>query len=642
MRIRGGSMDVENVEIRNHMQGFPPFDALPDEVLDQVATQVEVTYYKAGSDILTVGDSVTDLFYIRSGAVELYRRSGELYNRLSEGSLFGQLSLLMDQTVRLPAVALEDTLLYCIPLEQFNELFRNHSVFADFVELEDRTRLRQAVSDTTSSNEALTSRIDRLISRPPVTIHYQATVRDAAGKMTENGVSALVIVDPSRSGAERTAIRNEGAEDAGPMAGIITDRDLRTRVIVEDLPYDTPIADVMTTNLITVRSDQYVFDAMLTMLHSNVHHLPVLRRNQPVGVIGISDIIQYESQNSLFVVRNIMRKKTVDELAAMTDSVHQSFRRMVHEDANSHMVGSAMAGIGRTFTQRLLEMAEEQLGPPPVPYHFLSLGSMAREEQLIVTDQDNALVLDNSFEPDKHDDYFKAMATIVSDGLAACGYTYCKGDIMATNPTWRQPLHVWESYFTEWIETHDAKALLNSSIFFDLGGIAGNSEFVERLRDVILDLAPKRPRFLGAMSRNALNRTPPLGFFKNFVMEKDGKHNNSINLKRRGTGPLSDLIRIHALACGSRAQNSFERLRDIEASGWLTSGIVTDLRDAMEFISMVRIRHQVRMMEAGETPNNNVTPENLSPFEQRNLKDAFQVLSNAQKFLRFCYPPDRG
>ena len=161
-----------------------------------------------------------------------------------------------------------------------------------------------------------------------------------------------------------------------------------------------------------------------------------------------------------------------------------SFIRMVHEDANSHMIGSAMAGIGRSFTQRLLELGEEKLGPPPVPYCFLALGSMARDEQLIVTDQDNAMVLDDSFDPKQHDEYFLALAKIVSDGLAQCGYTYCTGDIMATNKQWRQPLSVWKDYFTDWIENPKAEALLNSNIFFDLDGVHGDMSYAKALQEL--------------------------------------------------------------------------------------------------------------------------------------------------------------
>jgi CBS domain-containing protein len=144
------------------------------------------------------------------------------------------------------------------------------------------------------------------------------------------------------------------------------------------------------------------------------------------------------------------------------------------------------------------------------------------------------------------------------------------------------------------------------------------------------------------MARNALQRTPPLGFFKDFVMETDGRHSNSINMKRRGTAPLADLVRVHALEIGSHERNTFERLKEIIEADILPRGRGADLRDALELIAMVRIRHQALDLEAGNVPDNNVEPENLSDFERKNLKDAFQILSNAQKFLKYRYQPGRS
>jgi CBS domain-containing protein len=527
-----------------------------------------------------------------------------------------------------PARALEDTLIYCIPDEQFQELWKNDENFADFVEIEDRTRLRTAVSRKQKPDDLMNARVTRLISRPPVTAPATIRLQEAARVMTDEGVSALLLMKET--------------DDGPTMVGIITDRDMRTRALTEALPSETPIADIMSSGLITVRSDAYLFEAMLIMLHNNVHHLPVVEKGQPGGIIGLSDIVKYESQSSLFVVSNIYRQQNVRGLKAVSKNVTSSFVRMVNEDANSHMVGSAMAGIGRSFSQRLLELGEEALGPPPIPYCFMALGSMARDEQLIVTDQDNAMVLDDSYDSDLHDDYFLALAKFVSDGLAACGYSYCTGDVMATNPKWRQPLRVWKAYFTDWIENPKAQALLNSNIFFDLDGIYGEIAFADELKQLIAQKASGNQRFLAMLARNALNRTPPLGFFRTFVMEEDGKHNNTINLKRRGTAPLSDLIRVHTLACGSSAQNSFERLKAVAETKLLPEGSAENLRDALEFIAIVRIRHQALTIEAGEQPNNSIRPEDLSSFERRNLKDAFQILSNSQKFLRYRYHAPTG
>ncbi|WP_417533450.1 DUF294 nucleotidyltransferase-like domain-containing protein [Marinobacterium stanieri] len=621
-------MHAEQLEVAEFFARHQPFNLLPEERLEQLAGEVDVAYFKAGTQIKEFGDEISDWYIIRSGAVEVYRRNGDLYNRLSEGGFFGEFGLLRHGRVRFPIKALEDTLVYLIPEDVFNDLFDNNEAFADIVEVEDRTRLRQAVARRREdANELMTAKIETLVGRDAVTLPPTASVREAAIRMSEEGVSSVLVLD-------------EQMEEE-PVVGIITDRDLRNRLITPGLSFDTPVSEIMTSELISVEYGQFVFEAMLLMLRHNVHHLPVLKKQRPLGVIAISDIIRYESQNSLFVVSSIFRAQSLEELSALKSDVSACFLRMVNEDANSQMIGTAMSVIGRSFKQRLLELGEEKLGPPPIPYCFLALGSMAREEQLIVTDQDNAMILDNRYDPDQHDEYFKALAQFVCDGLDACGYTYCNGDIMATNSRWRQPLKVWEQYFTDWIEKPTPEFLLNSSIFFDIEGVWGETRWAVMLNDLILRKARKNPRFLACMARNALQRTPPLGFFKDFVMETDGRHSNSINMKRRGTAPLADLVRVHALAIGSREHNTFDRLRDIIDSDLLPRGRGPDLRDALELIAMVRIRHQALDVEAGNEPDNNVEPENLSDFERKNLKDAFQILSNAQKFLKYRYQPGR-
>ncbi|MGF1729292.1 DUF294 nucleotidyltransferase-like domain-containing protein [Photobacterium kasasachensis] len=625
-------MEAEQLEILSFISQFPPFDNLPEEKQQQVALQIEVSYYRADTMIFNLGDEIHDLFLIRSGAVEIYRRKGELYNRIDEGDLFGQMGLLMNNRVRMPAKAIEDTLVYCIPEDMFNSLYDEFDTFADFVEVEDSARLRNVVSTHTDANDLTTSKVRTLLTRDPFLIAKDESIQVAAQTMAEESTSSLLVTDPEASVDD---------EDRDHLVGIITDRDLCTRVLAMGIDVSTPVSEVMTTELISLDHNAYVFEAMLTMLRYNVHHLPVLRNKHPIGVIGLTDIVRYESQNSLLLVSTIFQQQSVEELQTLSEQVKDCFVRMVNEDANSHMVGSAMAVIGRSFKQRLLELAEEIQGPPPIPYCFLALGSMARDEQLIVTDQDNALILDNSYNEKQHGEYFANLAKFVCDGLAACGYSYCQGDIMATNPEWRKTRKEWEECFGEWIDNPKPKALLNSSIFFDLDGVWGRVKWAEQLNSFIIRRARKNNRFLACLARNAISRTPPLGFFKDFVMEKDGRHNNSINLKRRGTAPLADLIRVHALAVGSRSQNSFERLDDIIEAGILPKGRGQDLRDAMEFIYMVRIRHQALDVEAETEPDNSIEPENMSDFERRNLKAAFQILSNAQNFIKFRYQGNR-
>ncbi|MCE9665232.1 DUF294 nucleotidyltransferase-like domain-containing protein [Halomonas sp. M5N1S17] len=628
-------MEVELLEIRQHMSRFPPFESLSDDLLDALAGQVEVSYFKAGSDILVLDQELHDLCYIRSGAVEVYRRNGDLYNRLGEGDIFGHFSLLRNHRVRFPARALEDTLIYFIPEPLFHKLCEADEHFADFVEL-GRPRMAAAVEQHKQANDMMITRVRKLLTRYPVMIEAATTVQQAARQIGEAQASAALVLDAPDDNPRYTF--TDSQDRPWKVCGILTDSDFRTRVVAEGLSPDTPVGELLGERLITIQSDESVHEAMLCMLRNNIHHLPVLHRRRPVGIVHLSDIIRYETHSSLYLVSNIFNQSSAEGLAKLAPDVRAAFVRMVEDGANSQMVGSALSTIGRSFTRRLLELAEEELGPPPVPYCFMVNGSMARNEQSIVTDQDHALVLSDDFDAKRHDAYFLALAERVSDGLDACGYPYCKGEVMATNAKWRQPLSVWKRYFNDWIDNPTPERLLHSSIFFDLDSNYGEEAYVEQLQDLVAQKAAGSPLFLAAMARNALNRTPPLGFFRTFVMEKDGKQNNSINLKRRGTAPMVDLIRVHALACGSQAQNSFERLDAIGNTQLLAPGAGEKLRYALELIAMARIRHQVIDIQQDRMPDNNIEPENVEDSERHNLKDAFQVLSNAQKFLKYRYP----
>jgi len=618
-------MQTEPLEIIAFLNKQQAFSGLPEDALKKLASAVDIRYFKAGTGITVFGEAAVCWHIVRSGAVESFRRNGVLYNRLTEGGYFGESGLLQQRRqVRFTASALEDTLLYVVPAEVFLDLYETYEAFADLVEVEDHTRLRVVISKSEQANDLMSATAQSLLARELIMTPGSTPLMQAAALMSEASVSSLVVMQDDES------------------IGIVTDRDIRTRAVARGLPLDTPISEITTVAAISIRHDQVAFEAMQLMLRHNVHHLPVVRHQKPIGVIALSDILRHESRNSLFVVSRIFHQNSIDELAALSDEVRACFIKMVAEDASSHMIGSALSAIGRSFKQRLLELAEAELGPPPVPYCFVAMGSMGRQEQLIVTDQDNALILDNRFDPVRHDAYFAALAQFVCVGLARCGYRLCSGDIMATNTKWRQPLSVWQGYFTTWIDSPTPESLLASNIFFDLDGVYGKTEFAETLRSLIARRAKGNSRFLASMARTALLRTPPIGFFKGFVLEPDGRHTRAINLKRRGTAPLTDLIRVHALSIGSRSRNSFDRLDDIIKANILPSGRGPDLKDALEFISLVRARNQAQDLAAGQEPDNSIEPEKLSDFERKTLRDAFLILSNAQKYLKFTYQPSRA
>lgn len=628
-------MEAELREIRDHLSQHPPFDTLLDELLDDVVSNIEITYFKADSMILEQGQPIHALPYIRSGAVEIYHYNGELYNRLEEGDIFGQFGLLRQRKVRFPVKAIEDTLLYQIPDTIFDRLCDDDS-FADFVELSG-SRLKSTVDESLRENDLMTTRVRKLISRLPQMVETTVSIQETARLMTENVVSSVLLIEPADEEDSDGVFRgDEGG--LWRLKGMVTDEDLRSQVVAAGIKTDRPIGQLSDGRLITIQSDESVNEAMLTMLRNHIQRLPVLHRRRPVGVLHLSDIVRYETNSSLYLASNIFSRSSVRDLSRLVPEIRAAFIRLVEAGSTAKMVGDAMSSIGRSLMRRLIELAEDELGPAPIPYCFMVHGSLARHEQSVITDQDNALVLHDSFDPQLHDEYFKMLAQKVSDGLDACGYEYCKGGIMATNDQWRQPLAQWRRYFDEWIADPDPQRLLHSCIFFDLDAVHGEEYLVENLQDMIASKARENPHFLAAMARNTLNRRPPLGFFRTFVMETDGRQHNVINIKGRGLAPITDVIRVHALAVGSQAQNSIDRLRDIEQANILPAGQVDKLQYALAFIALVRMRHQAFELQNDQAIDNAIEPENIDTAERHNLKEAFQVVNNAQNFLRYRYP----
>lgn len=614
-------MEIELIEILDALRRHPPFKSLDEETLEALVQDVQVQYVRADQTVMEAGHDNKYLYFVRSGAVEIRLKSGELYARIGEGEPFGHVSLVRHGRSAYTITTLEDSLFYLIPGRWFARLQEESEAFAVFFELAEEQRLHNALTQVQDSKDVslMTCHVSELIHRRPVTADVSVNIRDAARTMAQEGVSSLLIMR------------------GGRLAGILTDRDLRNRVIAAGADYDDPVSGIMTENPVALDSKDYAFKVMLTMMRNNVHHIPILEKQTPVGVVSVSDIVQYETHGSVYLIADLYKQQDISGLKDISGRLPQTFVQLVRADANSAMIGNAISHVGVAIIQRLLQLGEERLGPPPVPYCFLALGSQAREEQIIKTDQDNAMVLDDSFDAARHDEYFKSLAQFVSDGLNECGYIYCPGDIMATNDRWRQPLATWKETFNDWINNPRGEALLRSSIFFDLRGIYGETRFADELLGFITENTLNNKSFLAHMAHNATRRKPPLGFFRQFVVEKSGDHSKSFNLKARGIAPVIDTVRVHALGCGSRKVNTFERLKDVARSSLLAEGKANDLIDALELIGMVRIRHQAAQIEAGRPPDNYVRPESLTAFERRHLKDAFHIASRMQEFLKYKY-----
>jgi CBS domain-containing protein len=333
------------------------------------------------------------------------------------------------------------------------------------------------------------------------------------------------------------------------------------------------------------------------------------------------------------MVADIAHADSAQDMAHVMERVPGLLAQLVQAGVKPASITRRITDITDAITRRLLRLAEARLGPPPVPYLWAACGSQGRREQTGVSDQDNCLILDDAFDPEAHDAYFADLAKFVSDGLDTCGFFYCPGDMMATNPRWRQPRGVWREYFAGWIAQPDNEAQMLASVMFDLRAIAGEASLFENLQEEVLAQAKKNSIFVAHMISNALKHTVPLGLFRGFALIRSGEHKNTIDLKLSGVVPVVDLGRIYALLGSLEEAGTRDRIEGARAGGVISESGAHDLLDAYDLIAETRLRHQAAQIAGGKSPDNFMNPADLSELERNHLRDAFMVVKTMQSAL---------
>ncbi|MEN8175637.1 MAG: putative nucleotidyltransferase substrate binding domain-containing protein [Pseudomonadota bacterium] len=619
-------MEIELVELRDFLASQAPFDTLPEEILDDLPDHLSVRYVRRGAAFPPPDDEGTYLYIIRSGAIELCDDHGELCEKLGEGDLYSGECQLVDFAAPCEGKACEDSLLYLLPCANLRRLFQHSEPFARHFSDSLRERLKHALTTVQGTGDTdlslMSVEVGSLIRKPPVSVDAETSIRDAARVMTEAKVSSVMVMQD------------------GTLAGLVTDRDLRTRFVATGLPGSEPVADIMTRDVQTIQKNTLMVQALMTMTRQNIHHLPIMDGERPVGMLNVADLAQQQSTNPAYIVGEIHKAPDAEALASAASRLAGLQLQLVNAGATALHVGEAVSYVTDAITTRLLELGEAKLGPPPVPYAWMAAGSQARREQTSHSDQDNALIISDDMRPED-DVYFAALARFVSDGLDACGFYYCPGDAMATNPQWRQPLEQWRHNFSDWIEHPEPKALMLSSIFFDMRVVRGAEALFTALQRDILSKTRKNRIFIAFSASNALQRRPPLGFFRNFVLIHDGDHDDTFDIKHRGIVPITDLARVHALSEGIAAVNTAERLRAVARTPAVSEEMGENLEDALEFIATLRIRHQAIQIKRGLKADNYLPPTGLSALERDQLKDAFGVIQTMQESLASRYQTAR-
>lgn len=611
-------MDSELQEVKDFVSSTPPFDTLPDESLNTLVESITIRYVRKGLSLPPKEEPHTRLYLIRKGALTLFSKDGNLLGMLGEGDIC-TVFCTQEQQNGFSVKTKEDSLLYTVPCDELTDLMQAYPSVLSFFMQSASERLKETVvsmsEDAIVTSTLMNTAVDDLYNGPAITIESGSSIRDTAKKMSEHGYSSLLVTQGSQ------------------LAGIITDKDLRVRCLADGLSSDQPVDEIMSKNLVSVSRTTNAFDALMLMSRKHIHHLPVMDDDELLGMITVTDLLRKEGENAVHLTGIIHKAENVGTLVESSRLIPQLQVKLVRLGTTAEQVGRGITAITNAITNRLIELAEEKFGPAPVPYVWVAAGSQARQEQSAHSDQDNGLIISDEMQPE-HDQWFKDFAQFVSDGLNACGYIYCPGNVMATNDEWRQTKKVWTGYFKKWVNSPEPMALMYSSIFFDLAAVAGETSILTDIRRNMLKKTSCNSLFIAHLVKNAMNLRPPLGFFRDFVLVHDGKHDNTLDLKHNGIAPIVDLGRIYALSEGFEAVNTLERLKKAAGTKSLSTEGSANLIDAYRFLGMLRIQHQARQIQRGDKPDNYLSPKELSKLEREHLKDAFKIIQSMQNSLQ--------
>ena len=620
------NISAEILETYNFIKEIRPFGALPEQQLLNAARNIKITYHRAGSKEHILDYENPTLFIVRSGVFDVRSADNELIDRVSVGGFFGFVSLLTGSANDHKLSVYEDGLLYRIDQLIFQFLRQQSVDFDQYFSQAFEKRLRVGLRRR-NQNIALSTRISDIMPKCLHGVPQESSILDASKLMTEKDIQSVAVFDSDQN-----------------LVGIFTDKDCRTRVIAQQMDIHAPVSSAMTTNPVVIDQDEMVHQASLTMMRHQIKHLPVCKNGKPISMVTLSDLIRLQRSDPVLIIDDIHRADNVDELVIACRKISDLLLHLIKVDVRADDLGRILTSVTGSLTRRLIQLAQKEFGSEPVPFVWLAFGSQGRQDQSAKSDQDNGLLISDVMQPE-HDAYFEKLAKFVNHGLDACGYIYCPGDIMAQNSEWRMRLCDWQKTFTKWITEPSTKALMHTSIFFDMRAIytsSGAEGLLQELQIPVLELARKNSIFLALLTQNALDLRPPLGFFQQLVVEHNGEHKNTFDIKLRGIMPINDIVRIHALANGIEPVNTRSRISTLIEMGAMTENDGNNLLDAHEYIAHQRLIHQGQQMALGQKPDNHLPPNSFSALTVRHLKDAFKVVSDAQAGLKQRYSSSFG
>jgi CBS domain-containing protein len=569
--------------------------------LERIAATIDERVVPAGEAVLVEGGPPgTELFMVRDGSFELLY--GEVVvDIMGTCQVFGHPSLLTGLSPEFTVRAHEDSLLYCFPKGVGEELLTRHEGVT-FVARQGRDRLIQAARTMSALPDLRTRPVTSLVRSEPLFCEPDTTVREAARLMAVEGRSAVLI-------------RTRGG------LGIVTDRDLRDRVVAEGVSPDAPVTAVMTTPTKTVGADVTAPEASIEMMAAGVNHLPVLdARGRVVGILSASSLMALDARSPFALRRTILGARSVDDVVRESADLPKLFVDLFDAHLDSSQLTRVLTLVYDAMVSRLVDLSAERRGDAPVPFAWLAFGSAGRGELTLASDQDNGLAYADSDDPSV-DEYFHVLALDVNRALRRCGFALDPHGTVASNFQWRLPLSLWRYVLERSLQGVDLDRLARASVSFDFRQVKGDLDVVPALSEIIRD-APRHPQFLRALARVVTEAPSPLGFRQRLT--------GVVDIKKDGLLPIQGLARYVALARRITVASTLERLAAIRDATGETEA-ERSVREAFLSMAHLQLRHHAEAIRAGRAPDNEIVVSTLRPITRVTLHEALREVAAARR-----------
>jgi CBS domain-containing protein len=616
---------------RVFLGGIEPFSELGGDALQAIAATMEWRRFDAHQRILKQGEQNDTFYIVKTGLAKITMvRNGvdEIVGFLGEGDFCGATALLAEGVNLSSVEALEDTLCLAQDGRSFSAMTAAHPGFvAFFGKLIVRQSkkvfgklLTAAAGSSVQVEPFLYSRhVAELLSRNQVFLSPGDTIEDAARRLLDAQVDAAVVVD-----------------DACRLVGTIGLRRLVQASLVENSGAATPVGDVAERDYRTVGSDGFFFDALHAMIKAQTDSLVVMTGRRAEGILTSRDLLRFRGREVLTLIRDIEAAEGYDVLNVLRQTVEGVLRTLIADGALASHACEIVSELNDRMARRVIALAEREMGRAPVPYAWLGLGSEGRKEQTLLTDQDNAILFDdpgNNGQRRAVEGYFQVLSERIVHGLDACGFPLCKGNIMATNPKYFGDLKVWKTRTTEWIARNagEGKDLVDIYTFLDFRVVYGSEPLGETLRSHVINEFGQNSHSLQALAEPIVSVPIPLGFFKHFIVEKNGKYKDMLNMKTHGLLPLTTCVKLLAFERGIGETNTLERMGRLREAGAITRDQAEFTEQAFETFLTFRIRNNLTSLDEGRDFSNNINPSSLTTRQKQLLKDAFLAVSELQK-----------